>query len=197
MLPWEARSFPLRANCEFSSQSNVIQMDIPTPRDAIVVSGVRSTGSACSNETLCPTMPPSDANPRNKCPRQPAAPEGLHDCSLLQLGPPTCSSSLDPTITVRRASPRSLYSGLGVLDAGLRLRLTRDERDQHAAASRTYLGVVTPRPHGHTIDTCIEGGPPCYRLSVSVRVCEKTSSPPRQLCCSSSGPAQMIFRSAY
>lgn len=50
---WETRSFLLRANCEFSSQSNVIQMDIPTPRDAILVSGVRPTGSACSNETFC------------------------------------------------------------------------------------------------------------------------------------------------
>lgn len=40
-----------------------------------------------SNETLCPIMPPSDANPRNKSPRQPAAPEGLHDRSLLRLGP--------------------------------------------------------------------------------------------------------------
>lgn len=62
------------------------------------------------NETLCPTMPPSDANPRNKCPRQPAAPEGLHDCSLLQLGPPTCSSSLDPTITIGRRC--SMYDEL-------------------------------------------------------------------------------------
>lgn len=78
------------------------------------------SGVLClSNETLCPMMPPSDANPRNKSPRQPASPEGLHSSSLLRLGPPQCSTSLDPTITIgrgrsiaRRASPRSLHSGL-------------------------------------------------------------------------------------
>lgn len=108
----KTRSLSLRANCKLQVLVTVQCYTNGHPHSQTCFSCIWcSVNRLClSNETLCPIMPPSDANPRNKSPRQPAAPEGLHDRSLLRLGPPTCSSSLDPTITIGRRC--SMYDEL-------------------------------------------------------------------------------------